>query len=131
MRRGRELCGFSVLLGLAGLGVLGEPGGDGLLGHLQTDAVSAGLDDNGAFLHGADGAGDAADGQHVVAHGQGAAQVVRFLLPLVLGADHEEIEHGEHEYDENDALQSDSLQMFGLSASQQTHFLYYSGSNTD
>ena len=77
---------------------------------LYADAVSAGLDDDGVLLHGADGAGDAANAGDLITHSQGVAQVLRFLLPLILGADHEEVEHGEHEDNQNNRFQSCSLQ---------------------
>ena len=65
---------------------------------LDAHAVSAGLEDNGVLLYRADGAGHAADGGDLIAHRQRVAQVLSFLLPLVLGADHEKVQHAEHEH---------------------------------
>ena len=77
------------LLGIGGLlvGALALIAGDRPLGDLDADAVCAGLDDDAVFLHGTNGAQDAADGGHIIADLQAVAQFFRCLLLLVLRTD--------------------------------------------
>ena len=97
-------------------GSLSALAGHSPLGELDTDAVSAGLDHDGVLLHGTDGTGDAADGSDLITDRQRIAHVLSFLLALVLGADHEEIQHAEHKHQHDNSarhlVQSNSLQMF-------------------
>ena len=95
--------------------------GNGPLGELDADAVSASLDHDGVLLNSADGAGNTTDGGDLITNSQRIAHVLGFLLTLVLGADHEEVQHGEHQHQhENSAhhlrIQSNSLQKYILLA---------------
>ena len=89
--------------------------GNSPLGKLDTDAVSASLDHDGVLLHGADGTGDTADGGDLIADRQRIAHVLSFLLALVLGTDHEEVQHGEHKHQHDNGarhlVHSNSLQI--------------------
>ena len=109
---------FLLLLGSSSLSALA---GHGPLGKLDADAISAGLDHDGVLLNSADGAGDTADGGNLITNGQRVTHILGFLLALVLGTDHEEVQHGEHQHQhENSAhhlrIQSNSLQKYILSA---------------
>ena len=97
---------FLLLGGLSGSSVfagLGALVGDGPLGELDADAISAGLDHDGVFLYRADGAGDATDGGDFVAKLQAVAHSFNGLLLLVLRTDEQEIENGDHNNDHNNA----------------------------
>ena len=75
---------------------------DSGLQELHADAVLAGLDDHGAVRDTHDAAVHAADGGQPVALLQGVAHLLGLLFPLVLGADHQEVENGDHQDDHHD-----------------------------